>query len=947
MHKDFQQELDNIWKQIIEKKPLAFTRYGDGELLLIKGKEVDRNTQAFQQDRWFATKGLSLLGKDLYSTLHHTEANYYYGIPCDRSNTQAKNEYLSLISQTTEYITFANLFINYNYLSFKQRLALLEEEVVVIANEKGFNKNLKPLKIKKFIPIEDNCVYFWEKNSRNFINRLEKLAEYSNTLFFISAGPLAEVIIDCLWNLNQTNRYIDVGSAIDEIIYQQITRPYQIFGHEHANHIGILTLNNQRVLHKLLSNSTDVKVKDGIPSLKEYQELIQSNYFLNIENFSNQFIKFQADILVTYNQKWVKDPLHQWSRQWEYSFTLLRILENLKNHNDNNLIQILDAGSGVTFFPYYLAHLLPNSSISCIDRDNSYIDLFKSINKKYARSVTFLNQDIHNIDAPSNSFDIIYCVSVLEHTENHEKIIQEFKRLLKDEGILIVSFDISLDGKEEISIESADKLLQKLQSIFSIVEQINCQTISDEIRDKDIVTTDKIHCLNHNLLPWQGKYFASLTFSCHLFRKTSERANRSTSKSISFMQDIQSLDTKSEIQKECVFSPENDSEITVILNGYKRPENLDRIYKAVCNQTVPPKEIMLWYNDFHNNQSNVEVTKKCVSALSNHNFGVWARFAYALNATTKYVCIFDDDTIPGNRWFENCLKTIENHDGLLGTIGVIFNSYNYWDYKRYGWANPNESVVKVDLVGHCWFFKREWLTAFWRELKPRGFDFVGEDMHFSYALQKYLNLGTYVPPHPPEDRSLWGSLEGYELGTDSSAISISNKDNAYKKFDDYLKFLLSKGWQLICSSYTEAQVDFEFSEFNVIVLPDWNNVNDFFYQDLTLLIKKVLAYSNDKKIKLWITKSIEIAEEEVNLVFAEIILGLLMNENLLLNQEPEISYITELSNLSWQAFFQHIQIHIALRDENQSIVTQSEIASVPKIYIDDLVNNSIFDILNE
>src|SRR5690606_35792088 len=94
---------------------------------------------------------------------------------------------------------------------------------------------------------------------------------------------------------------------------------------------------------------------------------------------------------------------------------------------------------------------------------------------------------------------------------------------------------------------------------------------------------------------------------------------------------------------------------------------------------------------------------------SNNNFGVWARFAYALNAISDYVCVIDDDTVPGNQWFENCLKTLEIHNGLLGTIGIKYHTnQGYFPSTRYGWANPNETIVEVDIVGHCWFFRREW-----------------------------------------------------------------------------------------------------------------------------------------------------------------------------------------------------------------------------------------------
>jgi hypothetical protein len=37
--------------------------------------------------------------------------------------------------------------------------------------------------------------------------------------------------------------------------------------------------------------------------------------------------------------------------------------------------------------------------------------------------------------------------------------------------------------------------------------------------------------------------------------------------------------------------------ITVILNGYKRPENLNEQLEALKNQTVKPDEILFWYNN--------------------------------------------------------------------------------------------------------------------------------------------------------------------------------------------------------------------------------------------------------------------------------------------------------------------------------------------------------------
>ncbi len=260
---------------------------------------------------------------------------------------------------------------------------------------------------------------------------------------------------------------------------------------------------------------------------------------------------------------------------------------------------------------------------------------------------------------------------------------------------------------------------------------------------------------------------------------------------------------------------ENKSEITVVLNGFRRGKNLDEQIAAIQNQTIKPAEIMLWYNNPGSIfKYNFWAIRKLTSAVSNHNFGVWARFYYALNAKTKYVCVFDDDTIPGNRWLENCLNTIKTHRGLLGTVGLIFDSKDdYYQHNRFGWADPNDEVKQVDIVGHSWFFEKEFLTAFCRELQLLPAKIFGEDIHFSYTLQKYFALNTYVPPHPFDDKSMWGSLKGKELGIDAHAIShqhLKKKNNSFVLgVNDYFKACLANGWKLIDPTSKAAKKTFK------------------------------------------------------------------------------------------------------------------------------------------
>jgi hypothetical protein len=177
---------------------------------------------------------------------------------------------------------------------------------------------------------------------------------------------------------------------------------------------------------------------------------------------------------------------------------------------------------------------------------------------------------------------------------------------------------------------------------------------------------------------------------------------------------------------------------------------------------------------------------------------VWARFSMALNAKSDFVCVIDDDTIPGIKWLENCYNEFQIKEGLYGTCGYQFNSNTHYkdNYNRIGWCKPNEETIQVDYVVHNWFFKKEWLKYYWSEIPNTKYFQCGEDMNFSYQLQKQ-GIPTFVPPHPENDKNLWGSLEGWKYGVDEVSLYETNpnnfRENMYEFFDNQIK----KGWKLL------------------------------------------------------------------------------------------------------------------------------------------------------
>jgi len=220
---------------------------------------------------------------------------------------------------------------------------------------------------------------------------------------------------------------------------------------------------------------------------------------------------------------------------------------------------------------------------------------------------------------------------------------------------------------------------------------------------------------------------------------------------------------------------------------------------AIRKQTKRPTQIWLWVNQHEDNDGfNFKELDLDRVFHNDHNWKFYGRFAAALLADTEYVAIFDDDTIPGERWLENCLETMKTNEGILGSAGVTLNDKFYVQHDRCGWPTQNSETTRVDLVGHAWFFKREWLSYLWRE-KPTTWD-NGEDIQFSYLAQKYGNIQTYCPPHPPEDKSLHGSILGNELGIDIKATS-TNQAVSHQRFfnerDVCVQTAIKGGWETV------------------------------------------------------------------------------------------------------------------------------------------------------
>lgn len=251
-----------------------------------------------------------------------------------------------------------------------------------------------------------------------------------------------------------------------------------------------------------------------------------------------------------------------------------------------------------------------------------------------------------------------------------------------------------------------------------------------------------------------------------------------------------------------MFNPNSISfNVSVVLTLFKRPEALKTQLDAVLNQSLKPKEVILFQDKA---PIDVSVEEELLDRfddvkIAKENVGVWGRFDFARTAKSRYVCLFDDDTIPGSRWLENCHYQSQLNKGVYGTNGVVIKNYDGYpidlhSFINVGWKYPNSEIKEVDFVGHSWFLETKWLEyMFDNTEKYQKFKIAAEDMCVSVCCNKN-GIKTFVPPHPELNFALWGSLPEYgvSLGNNSASLYVNGNN---ENMNNAIKMLQDEGWK--------------------------------------------------------------------------------------------------------------------------------------------------------
>lgn len=250
-------------------------------------------------------------------------------------------------------------------------------------------------------------------------------------------------------------------------------------------------------------------------------------------------------------------------------------------------------------------------------------------------------------------------------------------------------------------------------------------------------------------------------------------------------------------------------DVTILLNIWKR-EHLEELLVCILSQSVLPKEIwIIHYEDYVESQNIINLYRQFFSNIilikSEKNLKYFGRFSIAINVTTKFIWLIDDDIIPGEEWLSNCVNKCDKLNSIISCTGRIIpqNEFQPENTKindphkvfvgdmKYVFRNYCEEDTKVDYACNSYFFKTEWLSGYW-SIWPASF-LSGEDIHLSATCKYVLGIDTYVIQQLSNSDN--GNIRK-NYGSDD--IATWKQSNFLTLREDILRYhIIKNGWKPI------------------------------------------------------------------------------------------------------------------------------------------------------
>ena len=242
MRQEARHDFDQLLELLLKKIPFTFVRFSDGEMEIIRNHrlfigdgriswskgEVEFSYPDFDKKDFLPERDV-LLRDDLIASARFTDKNFIKGIPASHNKAlDDRNLLVGLNDGSHKNLTFADLFINQNYLKFRRKVLpsfYRFEHVFYLGNFRS-----KPNLLNdnwKLIPLQDNFFENYEQVLGSSLSALQALPKHS--LVLSSASSLTNILGHQILQHRQDLTFFDVGTSLHDLVgLQSGIREYHV-----------------------------------------------------------------------------------------------------------------------------------------------------------------------------------------------------------------------------------------------------------------------------------------------------------------------------------------------------------------------------------------------------------------------------------------------------------------------------------------------------------------------------------------------------------------------------------------------------------------------------------------------------------------------------------------------------------------------------------------------
>ena len=172
--------------------------------------------------------------------------------------------------------------------------------------------------------------------------------------------------------------------------------------------------------------------------------------FAQLKHLENKTFKMLHKEVEDYHKK--VNYMYDWSRQWEYPW----VLKNTPFKKDDI---VLDVGGGTCHLPSLVSKRVKKVVVGDIYNERMF--------KPTSKNVEFLKVDITSFES-KKKYDIVMCISVLEHIDDYFNALENLTKLVKKGGYLVMTLDLFLDNFKNCKEEDIDKVIKIISKEFDL-----------------------------------------------------------------------------------------------------------------------------------------------------------------------------------------------------------------------------------------------------------------------------------------------------------------------------------------------------------------------------------------------------------------------------------------------------------------------------------------------